>query len=78
MGATIIKRGNAFRVRFRYKGLKDLSLTFRRLDEALTWIHENEDKYLENPEGYHRWICKNRISLREKGVFHKFIPSKGL
>jgi len=34
MGATVIKKGNSYRVRFRYKGLKDLSINFKDLDLA--------------------------------------------
>lgn len=76
MGATIQKIGNAYRVRFRYKELNDLSINFKDLEEAQKWSDENEDKYLENPDKYHKWLDKNRISLKKKGLFHKFIPGK--
>jgi len=78
MGATIIKKGNSYRVRFRYKGLKDLSINFKSLEIARKWIEEHEEKYIENPDSYHKWLEKNRNSLRSKGFFHKFIPGKDL
>lgn len=74
MGASIFKRGNAYRARLRYKGLKDLCITFKDFETALEWIETHEERYLEDPDFYHEWLDKNRKSLKNKGIFHKHVP----
>lgn len=73
MGATILKRGNTYRVRLRYKGLKDLSITFKDFETASEWIETHEERYLEDPDFYHNWIDKIRECLENKGFFYKHI-----
>lgn len=70
MGATIQNRESSYRVRLRYKGLKDLCITFKDYDLARKWIDENELNYLENPSIYHEWLEKNRKSMKKNGLFH--------
>lgn len=76
MGATILKRGNTYRVRLRYKGLKDLSINFKYLTTAEHWIKFHEEKYLEDPESYHQWLEINRKNLKKTGLFHTHIPKR--
>jgi len=63
-----------FRVRLRNKYIPTLSLTFSLKKEAETWVEEHEEKYLENPEIYHKWIKENRKSIKKNGIFHIHIP----
>ena len=62
-----------YRVRLRHTNLPVLSLTFSSLDGAEEWIREHEQKYIEDPETYQRWIQANRKSIKEKGIFHVHI-----
>lgn len=71
MGISIIKRGPSYRLRLRYKGYIDFSLTFKTYKQAEEWGLRNEEEYLKNPEKYHKWAKKNRKSVREKNIFHK-------
>ena len=67
-----------YRVRLRPINLPCISLTFSSLDEAEKWIEEHEQKYIEDPETYQRWIQANRKSIKEKGIFHVHIPFENI
>ena len=64
----------SWRVRLRPINYPVFSLTFSCKEDAENWVNEHEQKYIENPETYQKWIKENRKSLREKGIYHQYIP----
>lgn len=71
----IREKGNfSYRVRIRQQGLRQLYLTFRDKEQAIKWLEEHEECYLENPEPYIRWLEANRKSIKENGIYHTHIP----
>ncbi len=70
MGVSIFNRGSSYRLRIRYKGYKDFSLTFHTLEDAEKWAEEHADDYTENPDKYHKWADANRESIKKNGIFH--------
>jgi len=72
--ASIQKRQKKYRVRLRPQGLPVLTITFSTLKKAEEWIEEHEQKYIDDPETYQKWIKLNRRSIRDNGIWHIHIP----
>lgn len=57
----------SIRVLLRRKGYPSFSLSFDNWDSACDWVEENEEKYFQNPERYHKWRNQHdNISRRKK------------
>jgi hypothetical protein len=76
MGASFLKRGPSWRMRFRKKGYKELSINFHTLEEAQFWANNHYNSWLENPQKYEEWTVKNRQSIKKKGIFHRLVNLK--
>lgn len=73
MGASVWKHGSSYRLRIRFKGYKDLAITFHDPIRAKRWAEEHLSSYMLNPDKYHIWLKKNRDSMRRNGIFHEMI-----
>jgi hypothetical protein len=81
--ATIFNRINkdgsvSYRVMIRRKGLPLLTLSFFSYAEAVNWVIENEEKYIDNPNRYQKWIKKERLNLERDREFKRSKAKKVL
>lgn len=57
-----------YMIRFRRKGIPPFSLTFDDLNVAWKWVDENEDKYMEDPDSYHKWKKKYMKEMQKQKI----------
>jgi hypothetical protein len=63
-----------WRVAFKHRGLPTFSRSFEVLEEAIEWAKENEEKYIHNPEKYHKFREDTRELLKQR--YKKFRKRK--
>lgn len=54
-----------WKVAFKRLGLPHFSKTFDEYDDAVQWAEENEEKYIHNPEKYHKFREDTRDLLKQ-------------
>ncbi len=65
----------SYQVQIRRKGIKSLTISFCTYEEAVSWVHENEESFLENPESFDYLRKEYRTLRRDREFKRKKLPN---